>query len=181
MTKAYSRFLTALFCLFLGGLLALHIVLPDRERSEVENRTLAQLPAFSWEALKDGSFTEDVEAYFADQFPLRDQWTVVKARMEQLIGKTEFNDVYLCDDPLYGSGTLISKVETPDKELVEKNLSYIQRLQGKTHANVHLGLIPSAAEIWKDRLPAGAPGFDQPAFLQQAAALGVPIDRKSVV
>ena len=32
-----------------------------------------------------------------------------------------------------------------------------------------LGLIPSAAEVWKDRLPAGAPSFDQPAFLEKAA------------
>ena len=54
MTKAYSRFLTAFFCLFLGGLLVWHIVLPDRERSETENRVLAQLPEFSWETLKDG-------------------------------------------------------------------------------------------------------------------------------
>lgn len=175
MTKAYSRFLTALFCLFLGGLLVLHMVLPDRERSEVENRTLAQWPEFSWEALKDGSFTEDVEAYFADQFPFRDQWTVIKARMEQLIGKTEFNGVYLCEDPLHGSGTLISKVETPDKEQVEKNLSYIQRLQGKTSANVHVGLIPSAAEIWKELLPGGAPSWDQAAFLEQAAELDIPM------
>lgn len=175
MTKAYSRFLTALFCLFIGGLLAIHIVMPDRERSEVENRTLAQLPEFTWEALKDGSFTEDVEAYFADQFPLRDQWTVVKARMEQLIGKTEFNGIYLCDDPLHGSGTLISKVETPDGELVEKNLSYIQRLKDKTDANVYIGLIPSAAEIWKELLPAGAPSWDQAAFLAQAAELGIPM------
>ena len=175
MTKAYSRFLTALFCLFIGGLLILHIALPDRDRSDVENRTLAQWPEFSWEALKDGSFTEDVEAYFADQFPLRDQWTVVKARMEQLIGKREFNDVYLCDDPLHGSGTLISKVEAADKEQVDKNLSYIQRLEDKTSANVYVGLIPSAAEIWKDLLPAGAPGLDQAAFLQQAAGLGLPM------
>lgn len=175
MTKAYSRFLTALFCLFLGGLLALHIILPDRERSEVENRTLAQWPEFSWEELKDGSFTEDVESYFADQFPLRDQWTVVKARMEQLIGKTEFNDIYLCDDPLHGSGTLISRVETPDMEQVEKNLSYVQRLKDKTTANVYLGLIPSAAEVWKDLLPTGAPSWDQAAFLEQAAELGIPM------
>ena len=55
MSKAYSRFLTALFCLFLGGLLVWHVLLPDRDRSEVENRTLTQLPEFSWEALKDGS------------------------------------------------------------------------------------------------------------------------------
>ena len=176
MTKAYSRFLTALFCLFLGGLLAWHIVLPDRERSDVENRTLEQLPEFSWEGLKDGSFTESVEAYFADQFPLRDQWTVVKARVEQLIGKSEFNGVYLCGD------TLISKVEEPDAEQVEKNLSYVQRLQEKTDANVYLGLIPSAAEIWKNQLPDGAPSWDQAAFLEQAAELGVPmVDFRSVL
>ena len=87
MTKAYSRFLTAFFCLFLGGLLVFHVLLPDRESSETENRTLAQLPEFSWEALKDGSYTEAIESYFADQFPLRDGWTGMKARAEQLLGK----------------------------------------------------------------------------------------------
>ena len=43
MTKAYSRFLTAFFCLFLGALLAAHVLLPDRAKSETENRTLALL------------------------------------------------------------------------------------------------------------------------------------------
>ena len=112
MTNTYSRFLAALFCLFLGGLLVWHVLLPDRARSDVENRTLAQKPAFSWSALADGSYTEAVEEYFADQFPLRDQWTGLKARAEQVIGKTEFNGVYLCGD------ALISKVETPDTALV---------------------------------------------------------------
>ena len=65
MTKAYSRFLTALFCLFLGGMLVWSLVLPDRERSEVENRTLSQWPAFSWQSLKDGSFTSAVEEYLS--------------------------------------------------------------------------------------------------------------------
>lgn len=162
MTKTYSRFLTACFCLFLGGLLVWHIVLPDRDKSETENRTLAQWPAFSWETLKNGSYTEAVEEYFADQFPLRDGWTGMKARAEYVIGKREFNDVYLCGD------TLISKVEVPDMELVEKNLSYIQRLAEKTDAHVTLGLIPSAAEVWKDKLPEGAESWDQTALLAES-------------
>lgn len=162
MTKAYGRFLTAFFCLFLGCLLVWHILLPDREASETENRTLAQLPAFSWESLKDGSYTEAVEEYFADQFPLRDGWTGLKARAEQLIGKSEFNGVYLCGD------TLISKVETPDMELVEKNLSYVRRLAEKTDAKITLGLIPSAAEVWRERLPAGAESWDQTALLGES-------------
>ena len=169
MTKAYSRFVTALFCLFLGGLLAWHIALPDREKSEVENRTLAQLPAFSWQALKDGTYTADVEEYFADQFPLRDDWTVLKARAEQLLGKRLFNGVYLCGD------TLISKVDEPADGLDGKNLGYVAQLAEKTDAPVYLGLIPSAAEIWSGLLPDGAESFDQAAFLDRAAELGLPM------
>ena len=67
MTKAYSRFITVFFALFLGGFLIWHIALPDRERSDTENRTLAQLPSYSWEALKDGSQTKALEEYFADR------------------------------------------------------------------------------------------------------------------
>ena len=159
MTKAYSRFLTAFFCLFLGGLLVWHVLLPDRAKSETANRTLAQYPVFSWASLVDGSYTEGVEEYFADQFPLRDGWTGLKARAEQFIGKSEFNGVSLCGD------TLISKVDRPNQSLVDKNLSYVDRLEGKTDIPVHLGLIPSAAEVWRDKLPAGADSWDQTALL----------------
>ena len=169
MTKAYSRFVTALFCLFLGGLLVWHVALPDRERSEVENRTLSQRPEFSWQALKDGTYTTAVEEYFADQFPLRDEWTGLKARTEQLLGKHLFNGVYLCGD------TLISKVEPPEGDLDQKNLEYVSRLAEKLEIPVCLGLIPSAAEIWADQLPAGAESWDQQAFLEQAEALGLPM------
>lgn len=162
MTKGYSRFLTAGFCVFLAGLLVWHIILPDRDKSETENRTLARFPEFSWETLVDGSYTEAVEEYFADQFPLRDRWMVLKARSEYLLGKREFNGVYLCGD------TLISKVETPAEGMVEKNLSYIDRLAEKAGANVILGMIPSAAEVWKDKLPAGAQSWDQTDLLAQS-------------
>jgi len=128
MTKQYSRFLTVVFSVFLAGLLIWHIAMPDRSKSETENRTLAQFPEFSWEALVDGSYTESVEEYFADQFPMRDTWMVLKARAELLLGKREFNGIYLCGD------TLISKVETPAEGLVDKNFGYIDRLKEKTEA-----------------------------------------------
>ncbi len=172
MTKAYSRFLTAFFCLFLGGILVWHVLLPDRARSETENRVLAQRPEFSWSALADGSFTKSVEDYFADQFPLRDGWTGLKARAEQGLGKREFNNVYLC------GGALIAKVKPPLEGLDEKNLRHAAGLAERAEVPVYLGLIPSAAEIWKDRLPEGAESWDQAAFIARAAELeGVtPID-----
>ena len=46
-----GRIMTVLFCGFLAGLLVWHIALPDRARSETENRTLAQRPSLSRETL----------------------------------------------------------------------------------------------------------------------------------
>ncbi len=163
-----SRCFTALFCAFLGGILVCHLLLPDRDRSPAENRTLAQRPVFSWAALVDGSYTRAVEEYFADQFPLRDGWTGLKARTEQLLGKREFHGVYLCGD------TLIAKVAPPDLELTRRNLTYVQRFQERTGARVTLGLIPSAAEVWAEKLPAGAESWDQAAYIAQAESLGLP-------
>ena len=140
MTKGYARFLTVLFCLFLGGLMVWQLLLPDRERSDVENRTLQQRPALTLSGVLDGSYMEDVESYVQDQFPLRDQWTGLKARMEQLIGKRLFNNIYLCDGE-----TLISKVDAPTDGLEETNLSFVVRLADGTDIPVYLGLIPSAA------------------------------------
>ncbi len=169
MTKAYSRFITVLFSAFLGGILIWSLILPDLERSETENRTLSQWPDFSWEALKDGSYTKKVEEYFADQFPLRDKWTGLKAHSEHAIGKTEYNGIYLAD-----GDTLISEVKQPDQDLLDKNLSYLDRLTANSTIPVTLGLIPSAAEIWKDKLPSGAPSWDQEAFLDRTNNLGIP-------
>ena len=64
-----GRLTTAVFCLFLAGLLVWHIALPDRARSETENRTLAQFPAFSWENLKSGRFTQGMEDYLPTSSP----------------------------------------------------------------------------------------------------------------
>ena len=169
MSKRYARFLTAVFCLFLGGLMVWQFLLPDRERSDVENRTLQQVPEFSWEALRDGTYTSEVEAYVADQFPLRDEWTGLKARTEQLIGKRLFNNIYLCEDE-----TLISKVDAPVDGLDQTNLGYVTQLAGNTDVPVYLGLIPSAAEVWRDKLPEGAASWDQNGYLQQAADTGLP-------
>ncbi|WP_409968634.1 DHHW family protein [Bengtsoniella intestinalis] len=163
MTKSYARGLSALFCVCLMGTTALSVAMPDQNRSDVENRTLAQWPSLSWTAVKDGSFMEGVDAYFTDQFPFRDSWTGLHARLELLMGKTELGDVFVCDDE-----TLIAKVPQPDQTLVDKNLAAVAALTGKTDIPVSLALIPSAAEIWKDFLPTGTENYAQTDLIAQA-------------
>ena len=164
MNKTMQRVTAAIFCLFIGGFGILHLLLPDRTFSPVENRNLAQFPTFSWTALKDGSYTADIETYLEDQFPFRDQWIGIKTGYEYLLGRREFNNVYLCGD------TLISRVY--DDSRAEKNLQYIAQLVEKTDIPVYLGLIPTAAEIWRDKLPEGAPSYDQIAYIESAKDTG---------
>ena len=155
-----SQVVTAvLFCAFLAAFGLLHILLPDRTFSPVENRTLSSMPDFSWSALVDGSYTSKLEKYLEDQFPLRDSWMGLKNRYEYLLGKREFHGVYLCGD------RLIHKIE--DASRAEQNISYLQKLTELTDIPVYLGLIPTAAEVYRDQLPAGAENFDQAAYLEK--------------
>ena len=155
-----SQVVTAvLFCAFLAGFGLLHILLPDRTFSPVENRTLSKMPDFSWSALVDGSYTSKLEKYLEDQFPLRDGWMGLKNRYEYLLGKREFHGVYLCGD------RLIHKIE--DASRAEQNIAYLQKLTELTDIPVYLGLIPTAAEVYRDQLPVGAENFDQAAYLEK--------------
>ena len=163
MTKIAQRITAAVFCLFLAGFGLAHLLLPDRDFSPVENRSLEGLPAFSWSALAEGSYTADLEKYLADQFPLRDGWMGLKNRMEYLLGRREFHGVYLCGD------TLINKVEEAGR--ADQNLDCLRRLAEMTDLPVYTALIPTAAEIWRSKLPRGAESFDQRAYLERARAL----------
>ena len=164
MSKTTQRVTTAVFCAFLALLGILHLVLPDRTFSPVENRNLRQVPAFTWRALREGSYTAALETYLEDQFPLRDGWMGLKTRWEWLLGKREFHDVFLC------GGALIGRVGEGDRW--EQNLGFVDRLAEKTDIPVYLGLIPTAAEVWKDRLPHGADSADQSVLLKEARGTG---------
>lgn len=164
MKKTMQIITAALFCVFVGGFGLLHLILPDRDFSPTENRNLVELPAFSWDALVDGTYTAELEKYLADQFPLRDDWMGLKSRYEYILGKREFHNVYLAGD------TLISNIT--DTGRADKNLTYIEGLLEKTDKPVYLGLIPTAGEIWRDKLPYNAPTFDQLSYLEQAKELG---------
>ena len=52
---------------------------------------------------------------------------------------------------------------------MEQNLAAGKKFAELTGGQVLLGLIPTAAEVWRDKLPAGAPSLDQPVLLQRAA------------
>ena len=66
--------------------------------SDSERRELAKFPKFSVETMMDGSFMEDFESYTLDQFPFRDLFRKLKARIVfNVWGQKDNNDIYIAD------------------------------------------------------------------------------------
>ncbi len=162
MTKKFSVFLTALFCAFIGGVLLISLVLPKKDFSPLENRYLQKPPKLSLSTLQDGSFMEDAEDYVSDHIVGRDFWVALKAWSERVSGKQENNGVYFGKED-----TLINRVDNPNMDKLTTDMGYVDALVGNLSVPVYLGLIPTSAAIWADRLPAGAPTADEQAIIDQ--------------
>ncbi len=160
--KHFNLFLSILFCAFIGGVLVISTILPDRKFSELENRSLQQVPKLSLENLESGKFMDDAEAYTEDQVVGRDLWVAMKAWCERLSGKKENSGFY------FGAkGTLLQHVEDPDPDKLEKDMGYVDALVGNVSVPVYFGLIPSSSCVWADRLPKGAPTADEASIIDQ--------------
>ena len=169
MNKNYARFLTGLFCCSLALGFGANALTPDKAFSETENRPLAQKPALTGEDVASGKYMADYETYVTDQFVGRDLWVAAKSLSERLTGKQENNGVYFGKQD-----TLITRFDTPDADRVKKNIGFVQKFADKAGVPVHLGLVPGAATVWSDRLPDGAPNYDQKLVIDQASAAGLP-------
>ena len=80
MSKKQSILLCGLFLLFLAVFSLLNLFWPDREFSEMENRTLASNPPFSFQALFSGTST-DYE-YETGRFTYTEEEAAAKAKEE---------------------------------------------------------------------------------------------------
>ena len=161
--KNQSKLITFLFVGFISLFFVLGIFMPKREFSEMENRTLAQFPSFSFKSFFSGEYTADIGKYLTDQFPFRDEWVGLKYFSERALLKTENNGVFFGKD-----GALYDVFETPDPELLEKNFQSVESFAENAGIPVSFSLIPSSAYVYKENLPDNAVCFDQQTMLNRA-------------
>ena len=74
------------FCILLlaGGVASL--AMKKEKVSVMENRTLASFPEYSDSMLWSGKYFRKINEYYADNFPLRDQWMSVSNKFRNIIG-----------------------------------------------------------------------------------------------
>ncbi len=95
MKKIKHIIVIALSAAIVFGLCAWMFAKEPAIYSEAERRKLAGFPAFSLEALFDGSFTADFETASPDQFPARETFRKLKAFVAiKLLGQSDTNGIY---------------------------------------------------------------------------------------
>ena len=161
MKKTHNLLTTILFCIFLGGVAVASILMPDQGFSEMENRNLRPLPELTINKFTSGRFMTEAESYVSDQIAFRDSWVAMKALGEVLSGKRENNGIYFAEDD-----TLIRRVEEPDTAFLEANIQNLSKLAAQAEVPTYFGLIPTAASVWQDKLPDGAPSTDEKSWTQ---------------
>lgn len=169
MKKNNLHAMTIIFLIFIFGLTIASFLQPVKTFSESENRVLASKPEFTWENLKNGSYSSGYETFITDQFLLRDTWIGMKTMTERMIGKKDINGVYFAKD-----GYLIEKVDTTDidQEQVDKNItrveSFIRKYSGLLGKDrVYAMVVPTAFDILEEKLPAFAVGYSQDILLDE--------------
>lgn len=98
MNKLGKILLTAMFLAFIFGFAILHIVIPDKEVSSSENRTLAKRPDLSVDQIEDGLFMSEFETYYTDHFPSRDRWLSAYVSIQMLTNQSSINDLHILED-----------------------------------------------------------------------------------
>lgn len=161
MGHRFYKLIVFIFCLYIGGMLLFAMVLPDQEFSEMENRYLQPFPRVSMDGFESGRYMKEMENYISDHMVFRDQWVCMKASLEVLTGKKENNGIYFGKD-----GTLFQRVEIKEEEKLLEKATYINKLAENVDVPVCFGLIPTASEVWEEKLPKGAKTEQQTKWIE---------------
>lgn len=159
-----NKLIISFFCVLLAVCALAGLFIPDKYYSKREKRTLAQAPQFSAADFFFGKFGDKLETYLADQVPLRNKWITLKTYLELGIGKHESGGVYICEDKY-----LMDKFTSYSKKQLTSNAEALAKLQKELAGegiSMHTMLVPVAAQVLSDKLPAYAPVADYAVILK---------------
>ncbi len=138
-----------------------NLLVPDTKFSEEENRMLQTFPEFSVSEYLSGRYEAQIEDYSNDQFLGRKAFIRVKAAADLTEGKVEANGVWKGKD-----GYLLEDITTPEKGFTERTAEALGSFK-KAHPKLRMSflLVPNAANILEDKLPAAVETADQDALM----------------
>ncbi len=143
---------------FFGILLALPIttaLLPKKDKSETENKSLQKMPQISVKTVYDRSYMNDLETYISDHFAGRIGWIKARTVLETSLGKRERNGVYILKN------RLVEIIPEPDYTSIDKTIAAVNKFADENDVPVFFMIVPTSAEIYSEELPKNAPNPSQ--------------------
>ena len=129
------------------------------------------MPVYTTRNLLSGNYLQEYDNYVAKHFYNGEKWARIVKNLELFWGKREFGEVYLGkDQTFFESHDAKRFAGDPETE----SLELLERLSKEYQAKIML--VPTADEIWKDRVPAYGDILDQKAYLDKARATVTELD-----
>lgn len=147
MKRSMPLFITAMALLIVFGVLLW--VLPARDFSELENRTLAALPAASQDTLLNGAWGEALEAYAADHFPLREAMVAGRTTLHRLTGDVMQQNAIAGRD-----GWLFEPPQQSVSRVASLGVQALNDLAEALALPSALMIVPTSADVMQSALPA---------------------------
>ena len=102
MKKIKYILTVASFALVIFGLAIAHLIVPDKAVSSSERRELAQAPSVTAKAVFNREFSDKLESYMLDQFPMRESFRQVNAATRfYAMGQLDSNGIWIDGDRVY--------------------------------------------------------------------------------
>lgn len=149
---------------------------PADEYSLSERRLLTQKPVFSWDLFVSGKYTQMIEEYVTDQFPMRDEMRSLKARFSLgIMRKSDTNEIYVKD------GYLCAMEYPMDEESLTRATEIFRGIYDKhlkdTDTNVYFSIIPDKSYFLSrdDYLSMDYEAFFEKMYAQTEFMTAIPI------
>lgn len=154
------------FCLFLGVMSALYLLLPKATYSETEKRELEKAPVLTLDTLASGKFGENVDDYMADHIPGRDFLVGLNAYVDLYTGRQVTKDIYLTEDQ-----RLVEAPAVWDQQQAQKNVTAVNKFAQILDKTVHFMVVPSGGWAVEGTVKGLADPYYDPELIQKLYAM----------
>jgi len=159
----YAGLAAAVFVILLS---AVSLLAGDRQYSNGEMRTLQTFPEITVSGFLSGQLSQEISAYASDQFAGRDAWIGIRTFVSRFFGQSVTAGVYRGSD-----GYLLPVFQEPyrgnTQQQTEDIVSFSDRYPS---VNQYMILAPTSANVLYEKMPSGAPTYDECSFRAEIAA-----------
>lgn len=147
MNKIKNTLTISLFCIMLFSFSILMILLPDNDVSSAERRKLLQTNSFTETSIFSKEYSEKLENYLLDQFPIRETFRAINSKVRYyLLKQKDVNGLWIENDSIF------KNTDKFDKKQTIYGAGVINKLKNTlfNDNNVYYSVIPDKNYFLKD-------------------------------